>query len=198
MERANQQPDRFTEVVKEFQQDERLCSLLENFKKHFFAANTEEVTRRTSRLLLHAITDLSILGIKFDGDELYYIDASNVQRPISRLSGGEKALVGLCLRIALAEQAQTITKSGKVKFLILDEVLSSLDEERCDAVQRIFEDVQQRGIFEHIIMVTHLDTVKQSWRATGLEVQKVGSKSSKVISVPPGEVHMDSAEELEV
>src|SRR5712691_2130954 len=198
LERANQQHDRFTEVAKEFQKDERLCSLLENFKKHFFAANTEEVTRRTSRLLLHAITDLSILGIKFDGDELYYIDASNVQRPISRLSGGEKALVGLCLRIALAEQAQTITKSGKVKFLILDEVLSSLDEERCEAVQRIFEDVQQRGIFEHILMVTHLDTVKQSWRATGLEVQKVGSKSSKVISVSPGEVHMDSAEELEV
>jgi len=26
----------------------------------------------------------------------------------------------------------------------------------------------------------------------------VGSKSSKVISVSPGEVHMDSAEELEV
>ena len=198
LERANQQHDRFTEVVEEFQKDERLCSLLENFKKHFFAANTEEVTRRTSRLLLHAITDQSILGIKFDGDELYYIDASNVQRPISRLSGGEKALVGLCLRIALAEQAQTITKTGKVRFLILDEVLSSLDEERCEAVQRIFEDVQQRGIFEHIIMVTHLDTVKQSWRATGLEVQKVGSKSSKVISVSPGEVRMDSAEELEV
>ena len=157
MERTNQQHDRFTEVVKEFQKDERLCSLLENFKKHFFAATTEEVSRRTSRLLLHAITDQSILGIKFDGDELYYIDASNVQRPISRLSGGEKALVGLCLRIALAEQAQTITKTGKVKFLILDEVLSSLDEERCEAVQRIFEDVQQRGIFEHIIMVTHLD-----------------------------------------
>lgn len=198
LERANQQHDRFTEVVEEFQKDERLCSLLENFKKHFFAANTEEVTRRTSRLLLHAITDQSLLGIKFDGDELYYIDASNVQRPISRLSGGEKALVGLCLRIALAEQAQTITKTGKVKFLILDEVLSSLDEERCEAVQRIFEDVQQRGIFEHIIMVTHLDTVKQSWRATGLEVRKVGTKSSKVISVSPGEVHMDSAEELEV
>lgn len=198
LERANHQYDRFTEVAKEFQKDEHLCSLLENFKKHFFAANTEVVTRRTSRLLLHAITDQSILGIKFDGDELYYIDASNVQRPISRLSGGEKALVGLCLRIALAEQAQTITKTGKVKFLILDEVLSSLDEERCEAVQRIFEDVQQRGIFEHILMVTHLDTVKQSWRATGLEVQKVGSKSSKVISVSPGEVHMDSAEELEV
>jgi exonuclease SbcC len=198
LERANQQHDRFTEVVEEFQKDERLCSLLENFKKHFFAANTEEVTRRTSRLLLHAITDQSIMDIKFDGDELYYIDASNAQRPISRLSGGEKALVGLCLRIALAEQAQTITKTGKVKFLILDEVLSSLDEERCEAVQRIFEDVQQRGIFEHIIMVTHLDTVKQSWRATGLEVQKVGTKSSKVISVSPGEVHMDSAEELEV
>lgn len=198
LERAEQQYNRFTEAVKEYQNEERLRTLLEDFKKHFFAANTEEVTRRTSRLLLHAITDQSILGIRFDGNELYYIDASNVQRPISRLSGGEKALVGLCLRLALAEQAQTITKSGKVKFLILDEVLSSLDEERCESVQSIFEDVQQRGIFEHIIMITHLDTVKQSWRATGLEVQRVSSKASKVISVAPGEFHMDSAEEIGV
>ena len=110
----------------------------------------------------------------------------------------EKALVGLCLRIALAEQAQAIARSGRVKFLILDEVLSSLDDERCDAVQRIFADVQKRGIFEHIIMITHLDSVKQGWHANGLVVQKVDGKMSTVISVSPGEVPMDLAEVIEV
>ena len=149
-------------------------------------------------MLTHAITDQSLLGVRFEKDEFQYLDASNIPYPVSRLSGGEKALVGLCLRIALAEQAQAIARSGRVKFLILDEVLSSLDDERCDAVQRIFADVQKRGIFEHIIMITHLDSVKQGWHANGLVVQKVDGKMSTVISVSPGEVPMDLAEGIEV
>jgi DNA repair exonuclease SbcCD ATPase subunit len=147
---------------------------------------------------MHAITDQSILGVKFDRDEFQYLDTSYSARPVIRLSGGEKALVGLCLRIALAEQAQIITRTGRVKFLVLDEVLSSLDEERCEAVKRIFDDVLQRGIFEHIVMITHLDTVKQSWHTHELSVQKLDGKMSTVISVSPGEVPMNLTEEIEV
>ncbi len=190
--------NRFCTYVQEYNKQEHLRGFLEDFKKHFFEANTGEVMRRTTRLLMHAVTDQSILGVRFDKDELQYLDASNIAYPVSRLSGGEKALVGLCLRIALAEQAQAIARTGRVKFLILDEVLSSLDDERCDAVQRIFADVQKRGIFERIIMITHLDSVKQGWLASGLVVQKVDGKTSTVISVPPGEVLMGLAEELEV
>ncbi len=147
---------------------------------------------------MHAITDQSILGVKFDRDEFHYLDASYSARPVNRLSGGEKALVGLCLRIALAEQAQTITRTGREKFLVLDEVLSSLDEERCEAVKRIFDDVLQRGIFEHIIMITHLDTVKQSWHAHGLSVQKLDGKMSTVIPLSPSEVPTDLTGEIEL
>jgi len=190
--------DRFGTNVQEYYREERLCEHLEEFKKHFFEANTGEVMRRTTELLMYAITDQSILGVKFDKDEFQYLDASYIARPISRLSGGEKALVGLCLRIALAEQAQTIIRTGRVKFLVLDEVLSSLDEERCEAVKRIFADVLQRGIFEHILMITHLDTVKQSWHSHGLAVQKLDGKMSTVISVSPGEVPINLTEEIEV
>lgn len=197
MEKAQLYHNRFETSVREYYREERLREHLEEFKKHFFAANTDEVMRRTTELLMHAITDQSILGVQFEGEELQYLDASYSARPISRLSGGEKALVGLCLRVALAEQAQTIIKIGRVKFLVLDEVLSSLDEERCEAVKRIFEDVLQRGIFEHIVMITHLDTVKQSWHAHGLAVQKEG-KTSTVTSVSPDELPMDEAEAIEV
>lgn len=189
---------RFRTYIQEYYREERLREYLEEFKKHFFEANAEEVMKRTTELLMHAITDQSILGVKFDRDEFQYLDANYSARPISRLSGGEKALVGLCLRIALAEQAQTITKTGRVKFLVLDEVLSSLDDERTEAVKRILDDVLQHGIFVHIIMITHLDTVKQNWHAHWLSVQKLDGKISRVLSGLPGEVLIGLTEELEV
>ncbi len=142
-----------------------------------------KVADRAGQLLMHAITDQSILGLEFDGDNLYCLDASRVRRSVNRLSGGEKALVGLCLRIALAEQAQAITSTGRIRLLILDEVLSMLDDERRDAVQQILDDVQRYGLFEHIILITHLDSVKQGWRSGGLEVRKIDSKRSEVVSV---------------
>ncbi len=199
VERAERHYLRFHDAIEEWYSEEQLYKLLDEFKVCFFATNTKEVTERTTQLLLHAVTDQTILGIQFLGNnDLHYFDAAYESHSIDRLSTGEKSLVGLCLRIALAEQAQSIARTGKVRFLFLDEVLSSLDDERCEAVQRIFEDVLQRGIFEHIIMVTHLDTVKQGWRAAGLEVRKVTSKTSKVIPIVPGTSYLERAEEIEV
>jgi DNA repair exonuclease SbcCD ATPase subunit len=98
----------------------------------------------------------------------------------------------------MAEQAQAIARTGKVRFLVLDEVLSSLDDERREAVQRIFEDVLRLGIFEHIIMITHLDAVKHGWRGATLEVHKVDSKTSKVITGMSEPRDMGLAESMEV
>ena len=181
LERAIQRQDRFADAVKAFQCEDHLFTFLSEFQEHFFTANVGRVVERATQLLRHAVTDQSILGLRFDPDSLVYLDASHHPRSVARLSGGEKALVGLCLRIALAEQAQAIARTGKVRFLVLDEVLSSLDDDRREAVQRIFEDVLRRGIFEHIIMITHLDAVKHGWRGATLEVHKVDSKTSKVI-----------------
>lgn len=189
------QNNRFGQSVTEYMKEEHLLKYLDEFKKYFFEANTEEVMHRTTELLLYAITDQSILSVKFERDALTYFDG-NDNYPIQRLSGGEKSLLGLCLRIALAEQAQAISRRGRVKFLVLDEVLSSLDEERCEAVQRIFANVLQRGIFEHIIMITHLDTVKQSWQAHGLTVHKLSDKKSKVTSTSPNGNHKEEVEEI--
>ncbi len=67
--------DRFGTRVQEYYREERLCEHLNDFKKHFFEANTGEVMRRTTQLLTHAITDQSILGVRFDKDEFQYLDA---------------------------------------------------------------------------------------------------------------------------
>lgn len=177
---AEQHYAEFIDYLQNYQRQDQLLSLLDQFRQHFFAVNTEHIAQRAAELIQYAASDQSILGIEFDGEALKYRDASHTLRSINRLSGGEQALVGLCLRIALAERAQALTGTCPVRFLILDEVLSSLDAERRDAAQRIFADVLQRGVFEHIIMVTHIETVKQNWQAHGLEVQKTGSKTSTI------------------
>ncbi len=193
---AIQRQTELAEALATFYREDRLTILLSEFQKHFFTASTQQVARRAAQLVLHAVTDQSILGIEFDNHGLFYLDASRVRRPISRLSGGEKALVGLCLRIALAEQVQSITRTGNIRILILDEVLASLDEERRDAVQRIFDDVLQRGVFEHIIMITHLEAVKQDWQAAMVEVEKIDGKTSSVLQ--RSAVYHGLAEEQEV
>jgi exonuclease SbcC len=199
LERSTQLRDRFADAVKAFQREDRLFTFLSEFQEHFFTANVGRVVERATQLLRHAVTDQSILGLRFDHDNhLIYLDASHHPRSVARLSGGEKALVGLCLRLALAEQAQAITRTGKVRFLVLDEVLSSLDDERREAVQRIFEDVLHRGVFEHIIMITHLDAVKHGWRGATLEVHKIDSKTSKVITGVPDPRDVGLAEPVEV
>jgi exonuclease SbcC len=167
------------------QKEDCLYLLLDAFVADFYGRNTQNISQRTAELLRLAITDQSILDVKITDNDFFYMDCSHTLRSMTRLSGGEKSLVGLCLRIALAEQAQCLVKTGKLNFLILDEVLSSLDDERCTAVQQILEDVQRRGIFQHIIMITHLDRVKHGWPGRMLEVRKDGPKTSTVVSITP-------------
>ena len=173
---------RFQEAAAAWSREERLHILLSDFYVHFFAQNTTEIARRASELIRPAMSDGSILGVQFeeDGDPMY-LDASHARQPVSRLSGGEKALVGLCLRIAVAEHALRLARSGRLRFLVLDEVLSSLDDERREAMQRVFDDVQRNGVFDHIVMITHLEAVRHAWHGTRLEIGKVGAKTSQVL-----------------
>jgi len=184
LERTKKLHKAFGELVEEFYRQDKLLELMEQFEKQYFVNNTAKVAERASDLLRYAITDQTILGIKFNRkQELEYLDASSKPFSVDRLSGGEKALVGLCLRIALAEQAQKIAGQGRLHFLILDEVLGALDDERREAVERIFEDVCHNKIFEYLILITHLDIVKQSWNAHSIELEKVDAKSSRIVSI---------------
>ena len=99
--------------------------------------------------LIRSATAQAIYTLELESDgKLYYSDRTRGRHLASRLSGGEQGLVGLCIRLALAEQAQAISTNGRVKFLVLDEVLGSLDDERRQQVQKIFDTVLNAGTFE--------------------------------------------------
>ncbi|WP_216326062.1 AAA family ATPase [Deinococcus aestuarii] len=150
--------------------EERLHVHLGKFQEHFFNVNTAQVMRRATELMRQA-TRQAIRALELDGDgKLFYWDQFLARHTANRLSGGEQALAGLCIRLALAERAQAISSDGRVRFLVLDEVLGSLDDERRRQVQSIFDAVLASGTFDYIVMITHLDEVKNNWAAHRIEI----------------------------
>jgi len=73
------------------------------------------------------------------------------------ISGGEEDILNLCMRISLSHMLAE--RAGQhFSLLILDEVFGSLDEGRRSNVITLLEKL--RGRFEQIIIITHLDDVK--------------------------------------
>lgn len=77
--------------------------------------------------------------------------------PKGVMSGGEEDILNLCMRISLSHMLAE--RAGQhFSLLILDEVFGSLDEGRRSNVLTLLE--RLRGRFEQIIIITHLDDVK--------------------------------------
>lgn len=183
LEKLTARRDDIQSATAQLSRQERLVEHLSGFQGHFFSVNVKEVMRRASQLIAPATAN-AIRALELDaGADLYYWDQFKQRYDARRLSGGEQALVGLCIRLALAERAQAIISESRVKFLILDEVLGSLDDGRRKAVQGILGNVLQQGAFEHIVMITHLDEVKNNWEAHRLEVRLDSSSGMSSVTV---------------
>jgi len=85
----------------------------------------------------------------------------NIEKPRELLSGGDKVSLGLALRIAIAFLASRIRpfksdtiQQSKVRCLIMDEPLGSLDGERRPQVVRTLLSTES---FDQIFLITHAD-----------------------------------------
>lgn len=73
------------------------------------------------------------------------------------ISGGEEDILNLCMRLALSHMLAE--RAGQnFSLLMLDEVFGSLDEGRRSNVLALLEKLRRR--FEQIVIITHLDDIK--------------------------------------
>ena len=73
------------------------------------------------------------------------------------ISGGEEDILNLCMRISLSHMLAE--RAGQsFSLLMLDEVFGSLDESRRGNVLALLEKLRRR--FEQIVIITHLDDIK--------------------------------------
>jgi DNA repair protein SbcC/Rad50 len=90
-------------------------------------------------------------------DDQYNILVLEDGRPKPVISGGEEDLANLVLRLAISQMIAE--RAGQpFSLLILDEIFGSLDELRRASVLELLRRLNER--FEQVILITHIDTVR--------------------------------------
>lgn len=104
------------------------------------------------------------------------------------ISGGEEDILNLCMRISLSHMLAE--RAGQnFSLLMLDEVFGSLDEGRRSNVLALLEKLRRR--FEQIIIITHLDDIKDGVQhLIQVEYDDV-SGGARVTSAQEGLVELD-------
>jgi len=80
---------------------------------------------------------------------------------IETLSGGEKDLVAVCLRIAISRHIINMSGAGNMGFLALDEVFGSQDEGRRSEL--MFKLSKLSDWFRQVFIVAHNQDVEESF-----------------------------------
>jgi exonuclease SbcC len=105
---------------------------------------------------LSDITDGRYNALEIDDNYNVLVLEDGEEKPV--ISGGEEDVANLVLRIAISQMIAE--RAGQtLSTLFLDEVFGSLDQERRDNVIQLLQKLRDR--FEQMILITHVETVRE-------------------------------------
>jgi len=108
-------------------------------------------------------------------DEIHLIiHDSDGEKPYKFLSGGEKLMVGLALRLGIG-RTLLLRRGTKVETLIADEIFGPLDEERLQSTMEMLRLL--RKIYGLVVIITHIPETKSLFQ-TKLVFSKTNNGSS--------------------
>jgi exonuclease SbcC len=153
---------------------ERTAILLDGFRDHLVARVGPELSRE-AEALFRELTNHEYDDLKID-EETLTIQIADGDRyfPIQRFSGSESDLANLALRVAISVHLSRVS-GADVGFLVLDEVLASLDQERKDLMVQTMGRLSER--FHQLFVITHAEQVKDQFPVSIL-VNKTGRRRS--------------------
>lgn len=130
---------------------------------------------------LAELTDGRYSELELDDQYNVVVLEDGVPKPV--ISGGEEDLSNLVLRLAISQMIAD--RSGQsFSLLVLDEVFGSLDEVRRRNVVDLLRRLQDR--FEQVILITHIEGVKDELDHVTLVDFDEQSGASRVRAVEPG------------
>jgi DNA repair exonuclease SbcCD ATPase subunit len=167
LQHANRSIKAYEEALKKFAEHEARINTLERqvlvathasremteYKQDLIANVVPSITTRASSLITEMTegryTEVSLTS-QYD---IEYRNDQGDLKSFANLSGGEKDVFALALRLAIAD-----IKAGSVGVLVLDEVLESLDTGRQEATWEALERLSNR--YNQIFLITHVESFK--------------------------------------
>jgi exonuclease SbcC len=136
--------------------------LLERFREHLVSRAAPAINQEASQLLAVFTQGRYTELVLDDAYDLHMGDGGRLL-PLERFSGGEQDLAHLALRLGISRLLATRAGAAELRFLALDEVFSSLDTERCDALLGALRGLT--GLYSQVVAVTHLERLQESFDA---------------------------------
>jgi exonuclease SbcC len=125
-----------------------------DFRKYVNASIRPRLAEIASEYLAD-LTDGRYAAVELAEDFTPTVMEDGEPKPV--ISGGEEDILNLCMRLSLSHMLAE--RAGQhFSLLMLDEVFGSLDEGRRSNVLALLEKLRKR--FEQIIIITHLDDIK--------------------------------------
>jgi len=130
-----------------------------------------KINAEISKILKGVVDFTVVLEADLDSNSMdIYIDYGDSRRIVELGSGMEKMLSSLAIRVALIN----ISSLPKTNMLMIDEGFGSLDETNLESCGKLLHSLKKW--FKNIIVISHIDTVKDIVDNT-IDITKKGSDS---------------------
>lgn len=135
--------------------------IIDNFKARITSEAIPKISREANELFVE-ITKERYNGLHID-TENYDIKVMRDDKEalVETLSGGEKDLAAVCLRIAVSRHIINISGAGNMGFLALDEVFGSQDEGR--RADLMFALSKISDWFKQVFIVAHNQDIEEAF-----------------------------------
>jgi DNA repair exonuclease SbcCD ATPase subunit len=124
-----------------------LSELLESMQ-FYSTAYLQELAGRPNYAMKIGVND------EKPGIDFFFVE-DDFEKPFTLLSAGEKVLMTLSVRLALAEILRAQTNTG-IDFLVLDEVAGNLDEIRRGFLVEVIQNVLKQH-FNQVFIISHVE-----------------------------------------
>ncbi len=154
----------------------RLSQVMKGFKENVISRIVPTLSDVSSDLLSQ-LTEGKYGGIRLDDNYQMWLYDQGEEFRLERFSGGEVDLANLCLRLAISRMI--MERSGnQMNFLVLDEIFGSQDQSRKRSILETLGQLQKQ--FRQILLITHIDDVKDNVSAV-IRVQEKEDGSSTAV-----------------
>ena len=156
---------------------EKLISFIKDFKTKLTSHELPAISDIANKLFVE-ITKGRYFGLAINEDFSFTVIRDNNKVPLETLSGGEKDLASICLRIAISKRIAALAGRKNMGFLALDEVFSSQDQKRREELINTLQAISKD--FKQIFVITHNQDVEEVFPSR-LIIQKTGNFSSALL-----------------
>ncbi len=151
----------FRTAVNEVEQMINYRDIVDSFKQRITSEALPKISYEADELF-RSITHDRYNSLRIDPEEFeILVKREDKDVPLGTLSGGEKDLAAVCLRIAISRNIVQMNGAGNLGFLALDEVFGSQDEGRRGDLLNALQQISDK--FSQVFIVSHNQDVQEAF-----------------------------------